>query len=245
MQSFFADFHIHTVLSPCGDLLMTPQNIIERALEVGLDMIAITDHNSAKNVGVAIELAAETDLTVIPGMEVESKEEVHLICLFPSLDNILQWQDIVDDSLPEVENNEDAFGPQIITDLNDDYIEKEEKLLLNATDLSIEEIINAVSDLEGIVIPAHIDKTNYSLISNLGFINPGLDITGVEISKNITKSVAENKFEQLEKYSLLTNSDAHYLNEIKKSMELYLKEATFVELKKAINGNQNRKVNLF
>jgi predicted metal-dependent phosphoesterase TrpH len=95
VQLFFADFHIHTVLSPCGDLLMTPQNIIERALEVGLDMIAITDHNSAKNVEVAIELAAGTDLTVIPGMEVESKEEVHLICLFPSLDNILQWQDIV------------------------------------------------------------------------------------------------------------------------------------------------------
>ena len=244
MQFFFADLHIHTVLSPCGDLLMTPQNIIDRAIEVGLDMIAITDHNSAKNVGTTVELAQDTDLTVIPGMEVETKEEVHLVSLFPSLDKVLQWQEIVKSSLPDVENNEEAFGPQLITDLNDEYIKKESKLLLQASDLSISEVVAKVRELGGIVIPAHVDKINYSLISNLGFINPELNILGVEISENISKKKAESKFGELKNYSLLSSSDAHYLTELKKSMQLYLKEASFEELKLAILEKKGRKIEL-
>lgn len=244
MQTFFADLHIHTVLSPCGDLLMTPQNIIDRALEIGLDIIAITDHNSAKNVVTAVELAADTELTIIPGMEVETKEEVHLVCLFPSLDKILKWQGIVEKDLPEIENNEEAFGPQLITDLEDEYIKKESKLLLQATTLSVEEVVSKVRDLAGIVIPAHVDKNNYSLIYNLGFINPDLDISGVEISKNMSKEDAQMEFEQLNNYSLLSNSDAHYLDDLKKSMKLYLEEATFQELKLAINGEKGRKIEL-
>ena len=244
MQQYFADFHIHTVLSPCGDLLMTPQNIIDQALEVGLDIIAITDHNSAKNVEVAVELAENTDLTVIPGMEVESKEEVHLVCLFPTVGQVLKWQEIVYDSLPNISNDEEVFGPQIITDLNDQYIKKEEKLLLRATDLSIEEIITGVKDIGGLVIPAHIDKNNYSLIANLGFINPELDIMGVEISKNISKDKAENKFKQLKNYSLVCSSDAHYLEDISKQMILYLEEPTFPEIKKSINKENKRKIKI-
>ncbi|MGM0501615.1 MAG: PHP domain-containing protein [Bacillota bacterium] len=244
MQKYYADFHLHTVLSPCGDLLMTPQNIIEQALKLGLDIIAITDHNSAKNVAVAVELAADTNLTVIPGMEVETKEEVHLLCLFPTVDKVLEWQKIVDEALPETTNDEDVFGPQIITDLKDQYVEKEEKLLLRATNLSVQGVVTAVTDLEGIVIPAHVDKTNYSLISNLGFINPELDIIGVEISTNIAKEKAEDKFKQLKEYSLLSNSDAHYLEDISKKMILHLKEVNFSEIKKAIQGVGRRKVEI-
>ena len=244
MQSFFADLHIHTVLSPCGDLLMTPQNIIDKAIEVGLDIIAITDHNSAQNVEVALELAADTKLTVIPGMEVETKEEVHLVCLLPNLAKSKAWEEIVRESLPEIENNEEAFGPQLITDLNDEYIKKEPKLLLQATELSVKEVINKVRGLDGIVIPAHVDKTNYSLISNLGFINPDLNILGVEVSSNTDKKKAEDDFEQLQDYALLTNSDAHYLDDLKKSMELYLQTNTFKELKMAISEEKGRKIKL-
>ena len=244
MQTFFADLHIHTVLSPCGDLLMTPQNIIEQAIEVGLDMIAITDHNSAKNVVTAFELASDTDLTVIPGMEVETKEEVHLVCLFPDVEQVLKWQEVVERALPDIENNEEAFGPQLITDLNDEYIEKEPKLLLQATGLSVEEVVTKVRKLRGIVIPAHVDKSNYSLIYNLGFINPELDIVGVEVSKKTSEEEAKAEFEQLNDYMLLSNSDAHYLKDLKKSMKLYLEEANFQELKLAINGEKGRKIEL-
>ena len=155
---------------------MTPQNIIDKALEIGLDIIAITDHNSAKNVATTVELATATDLTVIPGMEVETKEEVHLVCLFPTVDKVLQWQEIVSDALPDVKNNEEAFGPQLITNKNDEYIKKEQKLLLQATTLSVTDVVAEVNNLKGLVIPAHVDKTNYSLIYNLGFINPELNI---------------------------------------------------------------------
>ncbi|MFO7819627.1 MAG: PHP domain-containing protein [Halanaerobacter sp.] len=244
MQYFFADLHIHTVLSPCGDLLMTPQNIIDRAIEVGLDMIAITDHNSAKNVKTTVELALDTDLTVIPGMEVETKEEVHLVSLFPHVDKLLQWQEIVKSSLPDIENDEEVFGPQLITDLNDEYIKKEPKLLLQAVDLSITEVVAKVRELGGIIIPAHVDKANYSLISNLGFINPELNILGVEISKNIDRKKAETQFAYLKNYSLLSSSDAHYLKELKKSMKLYLKEASFKEVKLAILEKKERKIEL-
>lgn len=244
MQTFFADLHIHTVLSPCGDLLMTPQNIIDKALAIGLDIIAITDHNSAKNVATTVELAAPTDLTVIPGMEVETKEEVHLICLFPTVDKVLEWQEIVNNALPDVENNEEAFGPQLITNSNDEYIKKEPKLLLQATTLSVADVVAEVNKLAGLVIPAHVDKTNYSLIYNLGFINPELNILGVEISKNTSKKQAKREFEQLTEYSLLSNSDAHYLKDLQKSMKLLLSEATFSELKLAILNKQGREIDL-
>src|SRR6056297_1606540 len=109
---------------------MTPQNIIDTALDCGLDVIAITDHNSAENVQVAVELAEDTPLTIIPGMEVTTAEEVHLLCLFATVEQVLQWQEIVYQALPDRQNQEDVFGPQIITNQADEYIAKLDKLLL-------------------------------------------------------------------------------------------------------------------
>ncbi|GAB6138862.1 PHP domain-containing protein [Halanaerobaculum tunisiense] len=209
---------------------MTPQNIIDTALDCGLDLIAITDHNSAENVQVAVELAQKTPLTIIPGMEVTTVEEVHLLCLFATVEQILDWQEIVYQALPDRQNQEDVFGPQIITNQADEYIAKLDKLLLTATDLTVQQVVNQVTELGGLVIPAHVDKKNYSLLANLGFIPPGLNISIVEISDKMNFEQAITKFNQLKNYSVVTSSDAHYLDDISKSMSLNIKENNFSEL---------------
>ncbi|AGB41911.1 putative metal-dependent phosphoesterase, PHP family [Halobacteroides halobius DSM 5150] len=241
MSGIYADLHMHTVLSPCGDLLMTPQNIIKQALGVGLDIIAITDHNSAENVEVAIKLAKDTPLTVIPGMEVTTSEEVHLVCLFANLKQVLQLQEIVYKALPNIKNKEEVFGPQIIVNSNDQYVKKLDRLLLTATDLTVKQVIKEVRKLGGLVIPAHIDKKNYSLISNLGFIPPDLNLSIVEIYSKVDLEEIKLKFPQLENYFLITSSDAHYLEDIAKSIKLRLNSKKLSKLKKVISINEESK----
>ncbi|OCL25830.1 histidinol phosphatase [Orenia metallireducens] len=240
MRSFIADLHVHSVLSPCGDLLMTPQNIINRSLELGLDMIAITDHNSAENIGVALELAKDTPLTIIPGMEVETVEEIHLICLFDTLDQVLLWQEKVYNSLPDFKNNEEIFGPQLLTDQSDEYMDRVDKLLLTATSLSINDVIKEVRSIGGIAIPSHVDKPNYSIISNLGFIPPDLDAAIFEISSKAKISKVIDKFNTIDNYSFISNSDAHYLQDIKRSMKLYMKAPKVKEVELALKGVNGR-----
>ncbi|GAB6099103.1 PHP domain-containing protein [Halanaerocella petrolearia] len=234
MEELTADLHLHTVLSPCGDLLMTPGNIIDHALEIGLDIIAITDHNSAENVEVAVQLAQNKPLTVVPGMEVTTVEEVHLICLFANIEQALEWQEIVYHALPDLKNNEEVFGPQIITDLNDQYVKKLDRLLLTATELTVSEVIKQVKKLDGIVIPAHVDKQNYSLLSNLGFIPSDLNLSTIEISPSINLEDAEARFQQLEDYAIITSSDAHYIEDIRQSIKVKVKENRILELQESV-----------
>lgn len=238
MEVFKANLHIHSVLSPCGDIVMTPLNIIKRAVEVGLDIIAIADHNSAKNVEIAMKLSQDYDLTIIPAMEVESKGEVHLLCLFSKLEDLLDWQEIVYQNLPQLENNEDYFGPQLITDESDDFKEREKRLLLTAVNLSLEEIVEQVTEKNGLVIPAHIDKSTNSILANLGFIPPELNISTVEIADK--KNLAKIRKKIGEEYSIINNSDAHYLKDIKVKIEFKLEEANLNEVALALKGEKNR-----
>ena len=244
MPAYGADLHLHSCLSPCGDLLMTPQNIIDRALDLDLDLIAITDHNSAENVEVAVELADQTPLTVFPGMEVETREEVHLLCLFAEVEQVLAWQQQVYDALPEQRNQEEVFGPQVVTDLQDCYAKKVDRLLMTATSFTVEEVVAQVKKLGGVVIPSHVDKNKYSLLASLGFIPPELEIEAVEISTNVTAAEARKQFPQLGDYSLVTNSDAHYLQEIKKSMQLNLSQLTLEQFKSALNTTDGGQISL-
>ncbi len=244
MSAYWADLHLHSCLSPCGDLLMTPQNIIDRALDLGLDLIAITDHNSAENVETAVKLAEQTPLTVLPGMEVETKEEVHLLCLFAEVEQVLAWQHQVYAALPQQKNQEEVFGPQVVTDLQDCYARKVDRLLMAATSFKVEEVVAKVKEIGGVVIPSHVDKNKYSLLASLGFIPPKLGIEAVEISTNVTAAEARKQFPQLSDYSLITNSDAHYLQEIMKSMKLSLPQLTLEEFKSALNSTRNRQITL-
>ncbi|MGM0410267.1 MAG: PHP domain-containing protein [Bacillota bacterium] len=231
MIKFNLDLHIHSVLSPCADFLMTPLNIINKAKKRGLDIIAITDHNSAKNLEVALKIAKKKNIIIIPGMEVESAEEVHLLTYFPTLERVMQWQKIVYKNLPDKENDEEFFGYQIITNEKDEYLKKEKRLLATATELSINEIVNKVKKLKGIVVPSHIFRTN-GLIKNLGFIPEDSHFKLLELSKLDNMNKAETLLKKFNNnsYSFVKNSDSHYLKDIKITMNTKLKKYDFDKL---------------
>lgn len=197
------DLHIHSCLSPCGDNDMTPNNIVNMAMLLGLDVIAVSDHNSAKNLPAVISVANSLGITVVPAIEVCTMEEVHMLCLLPTLENAVTLGDEIYPLLPSFKNDVEAFGDQLITDENDEVIGYEEKLLINAIDLSIDKLLPIVASLGGIAIPAHVDKSANSIISNLGLIPPEYDFSCIEI-KNPENKIDFNG-------NKITNSDAHQL----------------------------------
>lgn len=213
-KTYRCDLHIHSCLSPCADLLMTPGNIIQQALKLGLDCIAITDHNTAGNVAVAMELGKQYGLTIIPGMEVETREEVHLLCFFPVLEKLLAWDRVVADNLPQKENAEEHIGYQLLTDLADQYAAKDHRLLATATYLSVDEVVTTVNRLGGMVVPSHVDRRVNSILSQLGFIPPDLGIRVIEITRhsNLEQFFGENP--HAKGYSYITGSDSHYLTDL-------------------------------
>lgn len=212
-MKLYYDFHIHSCLSPCGDNDMTPNNIVNMAALKGLDVIAITDHNCGENAKAAIEAATELPITVIPGMEIETSEEIHMVALFKDVDTLGKMQDIVLSKLPTVKNKPAIFGEQIIMDKHDRVLGFKEQFLITACSMDVFEVADTVRSLGGVVFPAHIDKSSYSLLSNLGAIPEELKLSTVEVKKN---PVPQNLLDMgiLDKYNVLHNSDAHYLWDI-------------------------------
>ena len=211
----FYDFHIHSALSPCGDKDMTPNNIVNMAAISGLDTIAISDHNTVGNVRAAIEAGKKCGIKVIPGMEVETAEEVHILTLYPSIDAAEYVAGEVYKKLPCIKNRPDIFGEQIFMDSEDNVCGYEDKLLISPTSLLLEELFDLVKSSGGLFIPAHVDRHSYSVLTNLGFIPDDLDIKNIEISMATTDVESYlNSRENLKKYNIFRNSDAHYLENI-------------------------------
>jgi PHP family Zn ribbon phosphoesterase len=236
-MEFAVDLHIHTALSPCGDEDMTPNNIVNMALLKGLDLIAVTDHNCCANLQAVMDAGKNKGLMVIPGIEVQSKEEVHLICLFKKIEQAQEFGTLIYESLPEILNNEDLFGRQLILDASDKIIGKVDKLLLSSCNYSVNEIFQLVRKYDGICIPAHVDRTSYSIISNLGFIPADLEVKIIEISKKTTVESLLSKMPFLKKYKLLTSSDAHYLWDIsEREVFIDMEYISSSQLFKALHG---------
>ncbi len=210
----FTDLHIHTALSPCSDKSMTPNNIVNMALLKELDVIAVTDHNSAENVRAVIKCAQGKKLKVIPGMELETREEVHLITLFPDLQAALYMQDIVYASLPDLMNREEIFGSQFIMDERDEIVGNNSRLLITALNLSIEDVFHKVEALGGVAIPAHVDRQSYSIISNLGMVPDYLNIKFLEVSRSFHIEEFTGTYPGMGNYRLIKSSDAHALGDI-------------------------------
>ncbi|MCK9478791.1 MAG: PHP domain-containing protein [Firmicutes bacterium] len=210
----YYDLHIHTALSPCASDDMTPQNIVNMASLKGLDVIAVTDHNSIKNVGAVISAGEKVGITVIAGMEIETAEEVHMLTLFPTQKAAFDVWETVDKNLPKISNNKEIFGNQLIMDENDNIIDEENRLLITATSLSLQSVFSLVKDAGGVAIPAHIDRRSNSIISNLGFIPEDLDITAVEFSCNFAEGKHLYPNQSFDKYKAVFNSDAHHLGAI-------------------------------
>ncbi len=210
----YYDLHIHTALSPCASDDMTPNNIVNMAILKELDFIAITDHNSVRNLKVTMECARDKNIIVIPGIEVESSEEVHLLCYFSNLESALSMGEMINNHLPNIKNRPEIFGAQIICDAYDEAINNEERLLMTATSLSIDKIITETKKLGGVTVPSHVDRTSYSIISNLGFIPSEYEIRTVEISKASDYEIFLKKNHCISNYNILINSDAHNLGDI-------------------------------
>lgn len=214
MPDLFYDLHVHSCLSPCGDADMTPYNLVNMAALNDLQVIALTDHNTCKNCPAAIQAGQEAGLLVLPGMELTTSEEVHVVCLFADLAQALAFSDFVYDRLPAIENRPDIFGEQVIMDEADGVIGKLDKLLINATDISVMEVMPLVERYGGFCYPAHVDKSAYSLISNLGGIPPECGFTAVEISKNGDDRVMWQQYPEIRSMRRIHSSDAHYLEHI-------------------------------
>lgn len=208
-MSLYYDLHIHSALSPCGDEDMTPNNIVNMAYIKGLDIISVTDHNSCRNVRAVIE-AAKGVIKVVPGMEVTTSEEVHVLCYFPDIDAAEDMSDFVRANMQGIKNQPDIFGRQLIMDARDEIVGEEEELLINAVNLDIYEVSAETKKRGGLFIPAHIDKSSYSVTSNLGFLPPDLYVDGLEI----TVQGLEKYGQIYAEYGILTDSDAHYLENI-------------------------------
>ena len=205
------DLHIHTALSPCALNDMTPNNIVNMAVLNELDVISITDHNSCKNIASVIKAAEGKSIRVIPGIEVETREEIHVLCYFSESDNVYNMQSIIYNNLPELKNKPKIFGEQYIFDEFDNIIGVEDKFLLTATKLSINEVFNKVTELGGIMIPAHIDRPSYSIISNLGMIPQDLLVTVLEVSRHADLKKYKEMYSN---YLVTQSSDSHELGYI-------------------------------
>jgi len=233
-----ADFHIHTCLSPCGDLDMTPKAIVENSLEKGLDLIAVCDHNSAENAEATIRMGLKKGLKVLPGLEVCSREEVHSLAIFESADQALKMQEIVYSHLKGT-NRPEFFGDQVVANEFDEVEGFNDHLLIGASGLGLLEVIDNVHKLGGISIASHVDRPSFSVMSQLGFIPKDLPLDGIEISQ-ITK------FEEISAMTdlpVMTFSDAHFIKDIGRvHTEFYVETASLGEIKMALKGESGRKI---
>ncbi len=214
MIPLFYDLHIHSCLSPCGDDDMTPANIAGMAAVKGLDVIALTDHNSCRNCPAAIYHGEKHGVTVIPGMELTTREEVHVICLFPTLENALAFDSLVYEELIPFPNREDIFGKQQVMDHADRVIGTVENLLINATSIPFDDVFTLTASYGGIAYPAHVDKSSGSLLSNLGFVPPDSTFACAEFHdfENLHRIKKEHPY--FEGCRVIRCSDAHYLWDI-------------------------------
>jgi PHP family Zn ribbon phosphoesterase len=244
MQTFRADLHVHTVLSPCAEVEMIPPLIVQEALERQINIIAITDHNASANVAAVQKAADGTGLTVLPGMEVQTREDVHLLCLFASLSDLAAWQHKVDLSLPDSLNQPEHFGEQYIVDENGEYLRTENRLLLTATEFSIEEVIQHVAKLGGFVIPAHVDRKSFGLFPTLGFLADWWNFPALEISRHIKPEVLHEKFPSSRNHPLIQSGDVHSLNEFLGTTFFELEEPTLNEIYQAFLGQGQRNVHI-
>ena len=213
-KELYYDLHIHSCLSPCGDMDMTPNNIAGMAYLKGLNIIALTDHNTCRNAPALMRAAEQYGLIVLPGMELTTQEEVHVVCLFSGLDSAMAFDAYVYERLMKIRNRIDVFGEQVIMNENDEPVGEEEFFLTNATEISFDQVYDAVTAHEGIMIPAHLDKSTTSLLSSLGFIPPDSRFTCAEVKDLSRLHGLLEAHPYLKKCRIISDSDAHYLPDI-------------------------------
>lgn len=236
-MKLYYDLHLHSCLSPCGDNDMSPYNLVNMAKLLGYDIIALTDHNSAANCESAVKIGKEIGLTVVPGMELCTAEEIHNICLFPTVEKALAFSRFIKSTMPPVKNKEEIFGEQLIMDTEDGILGKEEILLTVASSVSIDELPGLVKEYAGVCYPAHINRESYSIISALGDFPESLGVNAFELTPDADERHWRESYPVLEGKILIRSSDAHYLQNMREAeFTLELPENTSEALIKFLKG---------
>ena len=216
MKNYFYDFHIHSALSPCADDDMTPNNIVNMAMLNGLDIIALTDHNSTKNCRAVEKVAKEQGVIFIPGMELCTSEEIHTVCLFPTVEDASAFDLEIYGGIMPIKNKPDIYGNQLILDENDNVTGIEDILLVTASSVPLYDVVALVEKYNGIALLAHIDRHSSGVLGILGNIDPDMGFCLAEVSKNATDGRYQDKFPFL---SFVSDSDAHHLWDIAEASE--------------------------
>ena len=243
LKVLLADLHIHTCLSPCATLDMTPLKIVKEAQKKKLDLIAVTDHNSSENIGAVMAAARPSGLTVIPGIEVTTSEEVHIVGLFDDIADALAMQSLVYDQLQPGENDDDLFGMQVIANEFDEVEGMNRRLLIGATRLSLGQVVDNIHNLNGVAVAAHVDREAFSVVGQLGFIPEDLNLDAVEISRRMTLKQGQVLFKHLERFPFITSSDAHDIPEIGVNPTAFqMVGPELAELRLAFKGTGGRRI---
>ena len=214
-MKYYYDLHLHSCLSPCGDMDMTPNNITGMAALLGLQIIALTDHNTSLNCEATIAAGKRNGVVVVPGMELTTSEDIHAVCLFPTLQRALDWSAYVDLHRIKVRNRPDIYGRQVIMNELDEEIGEVEHLLLPATEISIMNAYRTVKDFGGICYPAHIDRDSLSILSVLGEIDESCGFVTAELADKGRLAQLRLLHPILDTLNIVTSSDAHYLENMR------------------------------
>lgn len=219
MSLYHCDLHIHSCLSPCGDDDMTPGNIAGMATLNGLQIVALTDHNSTKNCPAFFKLAKEYGLIPVAGVELTTSEDVHAVCLFRDLQGAMEFGEFIEGRRMRIKNEPAIFGNQIIVDENDEKCGEEEFLLINAVNISLDEAFDEVTKRGGVCYPAHIDRSANGIIAMLGDFPPEPAFSAFELNDIASLEDVQKKFRIIGERDLVyvASSDAHYLTDISES----------------------------
>lgn len=243
MNRYLVDLHIHSLLSPCGDLGMSPDAIVQRALDAGLDAIAVCDHNASQQTPLIREEGAKRGLTVFFGMELTTREEAHCIALMPDMQATRKLQEWVDTFLIKVTNNPARLGDQVWVDKGQRIAGSIGWYLNTPIDRSVEQIAAVIGCLGGLFIPAHLDRKANSLVGQLGFLPRELPVAAIEYNHPARLAELLRAHPDLQKHTAYTASDAHFPDQIGSNPSwLYAGECTFEELRKAFDGVDRRRI---
>jgi predicted metal-dependent phosphoesterase TrpH len=242
VKRFAVDLHIHTCLSPCAEWEMSPRNIVRQSRRVGLDIIAVCDHNSMENAEAVSMAAKGTGLVVMTGMEICSREEAHVLAIFGQTVQAREMQACVYAALPG-ENAPRVWGYQVLADADDHVLGENPRLLIGATQLTLHQIVEKAHELNGLAIASHIDRPAFSVIGQLGFIPPDLQLDGVEVSRHTDPASARQTLTGIDRFPCLASSDAHLLKDIGTARTVFrMKTPDFDELRSALSGRDGRTV---
>ena len=238
MTAYTYDFHIHSCLSPCGDNDMTPNNLVGMAAVMGLDIIAITDHNTCKNAPAVLKAAQEAGILAIPGMELCTAEEAHVVCLFETLEGAMEFDRYIYDSMPHIKNKAEIFGEQRILDENDQLTGILEDLLLVASFVGADEVRALCEQYGGTAFPAHVDRDSYSVIASLGSIPPEGGYTVAEVTRDCDLEALRAQYPELGSMGIVRDSDSHYLDTLagSQALKIALPEKSAAAVLAAIRG---------